>query len=82
MDTGSVDTHISLLFKPDAVGGVLLSSGDAVLSMDSNSSVEWSDSGVAVSTEPLELTLETWYHVLVSRLVFAVIIISARWDIK
>ena len=57
----------SLLFKPSVVGGVLLSSGDAVLSVNGSSSIEWSDSGVVVSTEPLMLIPETWYHVLASR---------------
>lgn len=75
--TSSVDKHISLLFKPNAIGGVLLSSGDATLSMDSNSSIEWSDSGTTVSTEPLQLTLETWYHVLASRSVSVAVICSA-----
>ena len=79
--TGSVDKHISLLFKPDVVGGVLLSSGDAVLSVNSSSSLEWSDSGASVSTEPLQLTQGTWYHVLASRSVSVLVICSAWWNI-
>ena len=75
VDTASVDKHISLLFKPDAVGGVLLSSGDAILSINSNSSIEWSDSGVAVSTKSLPLTSETWYHVLASRSVTSTVVV-------